>query len=424
MDAFLTDKAERLAREMASQATTLEDLNGLMRAMMKSALERMLHTEMDHHLKTGPPRPAEDRDPSTEESHSLPAATKRNRRNGHSQKTVQGDLGSLTSETPRDRQGTFEPKLIPKHQRRIPGFDAKILALYAKGMTTRDIQEIVKDLYDVEVSPTLISEITADLDAEVTAWRTQPLDPIWPIVYLDGIVVHVRGENGRVSQHTMYVAMGVNLRGTKALLGLWLAETEGAKFWLSCLTDLKNRGVTDLFLVCVDGLTGFPEAIRTAFPQARVQLCLVHLVRAALRYVTDKDSRPVAADLKTIYQAATVLEAEQALEKFAEVWGEKYPTIVKQWRLKWPDLIAMFDFPRPIRKAIYTTNAIESVNSVIRKFTRNRKQYPNAESAIKLVYLAIHEASKKWTMPIVGWKAALNHFAIVFEGRMPTNLEN
>ena len=424
MDAFLTDKAERLALEMANQATTLADLNGLMRAMMKSALERMLHTEMDHHLKTGPSRPAEDRSPSTEEFSSPPPAAKRNRRNGHSQKTVQGDLGALTLETPRDRQGTFEPKLIPKHQRRIPGFDEKILALYAKGMTTRDIQEIVKELYEVEVSPTLISEITADLDAEVTAWRTRRLDPIWPIVYLDGIVVHVRGENGRVSQHTMYVAMGVNLQGKKALLGLWLAETEGAKFWLNCLTDLKNRGVTDLLIVCVDGLTGFPDAIRTAFPQAKVQLCIVHLVRAALRYVTDKDSADVVKGLKTIYQAATVLEAEQARDKFAEVWGEKYPTIVKQWRLKWPDLIAMFDFPAPIRKAIYTTNAIESVNSVIRKFTRNRKQYPNAESAIKLVYLAIHEASKKWTMPIVGWKAALNHFAIVFEGRIPTNLEN
>ena len=424
MDAFLTDKAERLAREMASQATTLDDLNGLMRAMMKSALERMLHTEMDHHLKTNAPSSAPTGGPGSSGLPLSPAAAKRNRRNGHSQKTVQGDLGSLTLETPRDRQGTFEPKLIPKHQRRIPGFDEKILALYAKGMTTRDIQEIVKELYDVEVSPTLVSEITADLDAEVTARRTKRLDPIWPIVYLDGIVVHVRGENGRVSQHTMYVAMGVNLQGKKALLGLWLAETEGAKFRLNCLTDLKNRGVTDLFLVCVDGLSGFPEAIRTAFPQAKVQLCIVHLVRAALRYVTEKDSRPVAADLKAIYRAATVLEAELALEKFAEVWGEKYPTIVKQWRLKWPDPIAMFDFPAPIRKAIYTTNAIESVNSVIRKFTRNRKQYPNAESAIKLVYLAIHEASKKWTMPIVGWKAALNHFAIVFEGRMPTNLEN
>jgi putative transposase len=202
-------------------------------------------------------------------------------------------------------------------------------------------------------------------------------------------------------------------------LGLWLGETEGAKFWLSCLTDLKERGVEDMFIVCVDGLSGFPEAIRAAFPQTKVQLGIVHLVRAALKYTTETDSREVASDLKTIYQSATVLEAEQALEKFATKWDAKYPTIAKQWRAKWSDIIPLFEFPAAIRKAIYTTNAIESVNSVIRKFTRNRKQYPNAESALKLVYLAIHEASKKWTMPIVGWKAALNHFAIVFEGRLP-----
>jgi putative transposase len=286
-------------------------------------------------------------------------------------------------------------------------------------MTTRDIQEIVKELYGVDVSPTLVSEITADLDREVTEWRVRRLDAIWPIVYLDGIVVYVRGENGRVSQHTMYVAIGVNLQGKKELLGLWLAESEGAKFWLSCLTDLKDRGVQDIFIACVDGLSGFAEAIRAAFPETKVQRCLVHLVRAALKYVTEKDSREVAADLKSIYQSATVLEAEQMLDQFDEKWSEKYPTIAKQWRLHWSDIIAMFEFPAAIRKAIYTTNAIESVNSVIRKFTRNRKQYPNAESAIKLVYMAIHEASKKWTMPIVGWKAALNHFAIVFAGRLP-----
>jgi transposase-like protein len=291
-------------------------------------------------------------------------------------------------------------------------------------MTTRDIQDVVKDLYGVDVSPTLVSEITADLDAEVTAWRTRRLDGVWPIVYLDGIVVHVRGDNGRVSQHTMYVAIGVNLQGRKELLGLWLSESEGAKFWLSCLTDLRNRGVSDMFVVCVDGLSGFPEAIRTAFPHTKVQLCIVHLVRAALKYTTETDGREVASDLKAIYQSATVLEAEQALERFATKWDAKYPTVAKQWRAKWTDIITLFEFPEAIRKAIYTTNAIESVNSVIRKFTRNRKQYPNAESALKLVYLAIHEASKRWTMPIVGWKAALNHFAIVFEGRMPTRPEN
>jgi putative transposase len=427
MDATLKLKAEQLAGEFANQAQSLDDLNGLMRGLMKSALERMLDTEMDVHLGrkkiaalASEPAPTDDltATPTTA------SANAPNRRNGHSPKTIRGDLGEITLETPRDRQGTFEPQLIAKHQRRLTGFDEKILALYAKGMTTRDIQDIVKDLYGVDVSPTLVSQITADLDAEAIAWRTRRLDAVWPIVYLDGIVVHVRGENGRVSQHTMYVALGVNLEGKKELLGLWLSETEGAKFWLSCLTDLKNRGLNDIFIVCVDGLSGFAEAIRAAYPQTKVQLCIVHLVRAALKYVTTSDSKNVVADLKKIYQSATVLEAEQALESFAEVWGEKYPTIVKQWRLKWSDIIPLFDFPPPIRKAIYTTNAIESVNSVIRKFTRNRKQYPNADSALKVVYLAIHEASKRWTLPIKGWKEALNHFAILFEDRLPTSAKN
>jgi transposase-like protein len=418
MDAILKSQAEKLANELATQVTTLEDLNGLMRTMMKTALERMLNTEMDVHLqRRGPTDDANTTATPTPEP--TPKTTAKNRRNGHSKKTVGSDRGEFTLQTPRDRNGTFEPQLIKKGQRRLEGFDEKILALYAKGMTTRDIQEVVQELYGVEVSATLVSEITADLDAEVSAWRTRRLDAVWPIVYLDGIVVHVRGENGRVSQHTMYVAIGVNLQGRKELLGLWLAETEGAKFWLACLTDRKERGVEDIFIVCVDGLSGFPEAIRAAFPQTKVQLCIVHLVRAALKYVTDTDSREVASDLKTIYQSATVLEAEESLAKFATKWESKYPTIVKQWRAKWKEIIPLFEFPQAIRKAIYTTNAIESVNSVIRKFTRNRKQYPNGDSALKLVYLAIHEASKKWTMPIKGWKAALNHFAIVFEGRLP-----
>jgi putative transposase len=427
MDATLKLKAEQLAGEFANQAQSLDDLNGLMRGLMKSALERMLDSEMDVHLGRKKIAALATESASTDDPAATPTATptvSANRRNGHSSKTIRGDLGELTLETPRDRLGTFEPQLIPKHQRRLAGFDEKILALYAKGMTTRDIQDVVKELYGVDVSPTLISQITADLESEATAWRTRRLDPVWPIVYLDGIVVHVRGDTGRVSQHTMYVALGVNLQGKKELLGLWLSETEGAKFWLSCLTDLKNRGLSDIFVVCVDGLSGFAEAIRAAYPQAKVQLCIVHLVRAALKYVTTSDSKAVVADLKKIYQSATVLEAEQALDKFAEVWGEKYPTIIKQWRLKWTDIITLFEFPPPIRKAIYTTNAIESVNSVIRKFTRNRKQYPNAESALKLVYLAIHEASKRWTLPIKGWKEALNHFAILFEDRFPASAKN
>jgi transposase-like protein len=414
MDGSLRSRAEELALEFANSATTIDELNQLLRLMMKSGLERMLDTEMDVHLGR---RPAATNALNAE----LAAAQSGppNRRNGRSKKSVQGELGEVTIVTPRDRDGTFEPQIIGKHQRRIPDFDEKILALYAKGMTTRDIQEIVQELYGVEVSPQLVSEITADLDASVTAWRSRSLEAVWPIVYFDGIVVNVRGENRRVSQHTVYVALGVNLEGKKELLGLWLGQNEGAKFWLSCLTDLKNRGLSDIFVACIDGLSGFAEAIHAAYPHTAVQLCIVHLVRAALRYVSTEDSKPVARDLKKIYQAATISEAETALDDFAQAWGAKYPTIAKQWRAKWTDIITLFDFPPSIRRAIYTTNAIESVNSVIRKFTKNRKIYPNEESALKLIYMAIHEASKKWTMPIHHWKQALNHFAILYEDRLP-----
>src|SRR6516225_8997194 len=304
MDASLKLKAEQFAGDLAHEAKTLEDFNELLRSLAKSALERMLDTEMDVHLG----RHAAAAPPAVGASEVSGQAVAANRRNGHSKKTVRGDRGELTLELPRDRDGTFEPLLIPKYQRRLPGFDEKIFALYAKGLTTRDIQEVVKELYGVEVSP----------------WQQRRLDPIWPIVYLDGLVVHVRGDSCRVSPHTMYVAMGVNLQGTKELLGLWLSETEGAKFWLACLTDLKSRGLNDIFVACVDGLTGFTDAIRAAYPHTQVQLCIVHLVRAALRYVSTTDSKPVAADLKKIYQAATVPEAEQSLNQFAEVWGQKY----------------------------------------------------------------------------------------------------
>jgi putative transposase len=412
MDARMQSRAEELAAEFANSATTIGELNQLMRLMLKSGLERMLDTEMDVHLGR---RPLSTEEPTSAAAEPGPP----NRRNGRSKKTVQGELGEVTIATPRDREGTFEPQIIGKHQRRIPDFDAKILALYAKGMTTRDIQEIVQELYGVEVSAQLVSEVTADLDADVTAWRNRTLDPVWPIVYFDGLVVHVRGENRRVSQHTVYVALGVNLDGHKELLGLWLSQHEGAKFWLACLTDLQNRGLADIFVACIDGLSGFAEAIHAAYPKTSVQLCIVHLVRAALRYVNSEDSKLVARDLKKIYQAATVPEAEAALDEFAQAWDAKYPMIAKQWRAKWVDIITLFDFPPAIRKAIYTTNALESVNSVIRKFTKNRKIYPNEESALKLIYLAIREAAKKWTMPIHHWKQALNHFAILYEDRLP-----
>jgi putative transposase len=435
MDATLRGKAEELAKEMADTISTQEQLSDVMRLMTKTMIERVLDAEMEVHLGGEPcpgvgrrgnaaavePEAAAAAEPAAGES-TTAKRPRRNRRNGTSAKTVQGDSGRLRITTPRDRNGTFEPLLIPKYERRLAGFDDKILAMYAKGMSTRDIQELVKTLYDVDLSPTLISSVTDTVDEEVTAWRSRPLEPVWPIVYFDGIVVHVRGADARVSQHTIYVALGVNLSGHKELLGLWLAASEGAKGWLHALTDLKNRGLGDIFVACVDGLAGFPDAIRAAYPETKVQLCVVHLVRAALRYVTDQDSKAVARDLKKIYQAATLIEAEQALESFAQAWQEKYPTIPKMWRAKWTDIITLFDFPAPIRKAIATTNAIESVNSVIRKFTRNRKIYPNEESALKITFMAIREASKKWTMPIRNWKAALNHFAILFEGRLPMQI--
>jgi putative transposase len=421
MDAMLRGKAEELAKEIAISISTQQELGDVMRLMTKSVIERMLDAEMDVHL-------GQEHGPATVKTTSTTAdanadpdekSPRRNRRNGASAKTVQGESGRLNITTPRDRNGTFEPLLIPKYERRLAGFDDKVLALYAKGMSTRDIQELVKTLYGVELSPTLISSLTDAVDNEVTIWHSRPLESVFPIVYFDGIVVHVRGASGRVSQHTIYVALGVNLTGHKELLGLWLAENEGAKFWLHVLTDLKNRGLNDIFVACVDGLAGFPDAIRAAYPQTKVQLCVVHLVRAALRYVTDQDSKAVVRDLKKIYQAATLLEAEQALEAFAQAWQDKYPTIIKMWRAKWTDIITLFDFSAPIRKAISTTNAIESVNSVIRKFTRNRKIYPNEASALKITFMAIREASKKWTMPIRNWKAALNHFAILYEDRLP-----
>ena len=294
MDAMLTKKADELARELAGNATTLDDLNGMMRSLMKTAIETMLHSEMSVHLgrgraavvaeaERGEKRVIDAVSEGTETCSETSTVKSRNRRNGTSPKTIQGESGQLPIAVPRDREGTFEPQLLGKYQRRLPGFDEKILALYAKGMTTRDIQDLVKELYGVEISPTLVSEITEDLDSEVKAWQTRRLDANWPIVFMDGNVVYIRGESGRVSEHTMYIALGVDWEGRKELLGLWLNETEGAKFWLSCLTDLKTRGVSDIFIVCVDGLSGFPEAIQTAFHQARVQLCIGHLLRAAIR---------------------------------------------------------------------------------------------------------------------------------------------
>jgi len=340
-----------------------------------------------------------------------------NSRNGYSSKTLKTEDGHFDIDIPRDRHGDFEPQLIKKHQTRFTSLDDKIHCLYAKGMTTREIVATFKDMYDADVSASLISKVTDAVIEQVIAWQSRPLDAVYPIVYLDCIVVKVR-QDKQVINKSIYLALGINMEGQKELLGMWLSENEGAKFWLNVLTELQNRGVKDILIACVDGLKGFPDAIQTVFPQTQVQLCIVHMVRNSVKYVPWKDYKPVTADLKRIYQSVTEEEALLALDAFSERWDDKYPQISKSWRSHWDNLNTLFNYPEDIRKAIYTTNAIESLNSVIRKAVKKRKLFPTDDSAKKVIYLAIQEASKKWTMPIRNWKAALNRFMIEFEDRL------
>jgi putative transposase len=382
-----------------------EDLigeNGLLKHLTKLLVERALEAEMADHLGHGKNKPV--------------ANPTGNTRNGKSQKTLKGDFGELPIEIPRDRHGTFEPQLIPKHQTRWTGFDDKILSLYARGMTVREIQSHLEEMYGTEVSPTLISSVTDAVIEEVKAWQGRPLDALYPIVYLD--CIHVKVRDGSVRVKAVYLAVGVNMRGEKEVLGLWIAQTEGAKFWLQVVTELKNRGVQDIFIACVDGLKGFPEAIEAVYPHAAVQLCIVHMVRNSLNFVAWKMRAEVAADLKRIYTASTADEAELRLGEFEDKWDDAYLPISQSWRRNWARIIPFFDYPPEIRKVIYTTNAIESVNMSLRKITKNRGSFPSDEALLKLFYLALRNISKKWTMPIRDWKAALTRFTIQFEDRM------
>jgi putative transposase len=382
-----------------------EDLigeNGLLKQLTKLLVEKALEAEMADHLGHGKNEPVENAAGNT--------------RNGKSKKTLKGDFGELPIEIPRDRHGTFEPQLIPKHQTRWTGFDDKILSLYARGMTVREIQSHLEEMYGTEVSPTLISSVTDAVIDEVKAWQARPLDTLYPIVYLD--CIHVKVRDGSVRVKAVYLAIGINMAGEKEVLGLWIAQTEGAKFWLQVVTELKNRGVQDIFIACVDGLKGFPEAIEAVYPRAAVQLCIVHMVRHSLNYVSWKTRAEVAADLKRIYTASTVDEAEQQLGEFEEKWDDVYLPISQSWRRNWARIIPFFDYPPEIRKVIYTTNAIESVNMSLRKITKNRGSFPNDDALLKLFYLALRNISQKWTMPIRDWKAAMIRFTIQFEERM------
>ena len=352
------------------------------------------------------------------EPHHIKGRGSGNNRNGKGHKTVQSDTGALEIEVPRDRNATFEPQLVKKRQRRLEGFDDKVLALYSRGLSTRDIQGQLEELYGAEVSPTLISNVTNAVMEDVRAWQSRPLSAVYPILYFDALFVKSRQE-GPVKNKAVYLALGINLEGEKELLGLWIAETEGSKFWLTVFNELKSRGVQDCFIACVDGLSGLPEAIETVFAHTQVQLCIVHKLRNSFKYVPWKDRKAVAKDLRAVYGAATLAEAEEALERFSENWDAKYPAISPSWRADWERLTVFFDYSPEIRKVIYTTNAIESLNYSLRRMLKTRGSFPNDDSIQKILYLAINRVSKKWTMPIRNWKAALNQFVILFGDRVP-----
>lgn len=369
--------------------------------LTKISVEAALNAELDEHLGYG----------KYEKNHTS------NSRNGFTSKTLQTKDGQFELNTPRDREGSFEPELVKKNQRRFTLMDDKILFLYAQGMSTREIVVAFEELYGADISASLVSKVTDAVIEKVVEWQSRPLDAVSPIVYLDCIVLKIR-QDKQVINKAIYLALGVNLEGHKELLGMWLSENEGAKFWLNVLTELQNRGVKDILIACVDGLKGFPDAINTVFPQTQIQLCIVHMVRHSIKFVPWKDYKAVTKALKQIYQSATEEEALLALEKFAERWDDKYPQISRSWHNHWENINTLFNYPTDIRKAIYTTNAIESLNSVIRKATKKRKLFPTDDSAKKVIYLAIQQASKKWIMPIRNWKPALNRFIIQFEDRL------
>jgi len=396
-----------LINELLKDYEKPEDIigkNGLLKQLTKAILERALDSELTEHLGY--------------EKNALEGRNSGNSRNGKTCKTLKTDHGDMEIIVPRDRTSGFEPQIVKKGQRRFTGFDDKILSMYSRGMTVRDIQGHLLDIYNVDVSAELISTVTANIMTMVKEWQNRPLESLYPIVYFDAIRLKIRDE-GRVLNKAAYLAIGVGMDGIKDVLGIWLEKNEGAKFWLAVFTELKNRGMNDVLIACVDGLKGLPEAIESVFPQAEVQLCIVHMVRNSLKFVSYKDRKKIAADLKGIYRAATVEQAEAALETFSETWDKRYPMISKSWLKNWDRIIPFFDYSEDIRKVIYTTNSIESLNNSLRKVTKNRNSFPNDDSAIKLLYMALQNIMKKWTMPIRNWSLAVHQFSIRFGERIP-----
>ena len=373
--------------------------DGLIKMLTGKILQRALEAEMTEHLGY--------------EKNSNAGDNSGNSRNGHTEKTVLLENQKAVIEVPRDRNGTFEPIIIPKHEKRVPLFNDQVISLYASGMSDRKIKEHIERIYNVEVSPDMVSRITDAVIDEVREWQNRPLEKSYAIVYLDAIRIKARND-GKSCSKSVYIALGINFEGRKEVLGLWVAENEGAKFWMGVLTELKNRGIQDILIACMDGLTGFPEAVRSVFPDTRIQLCIVHMIRNSTKFVSYKDLKKICADLKLIYSAPTEKAGQEALENFGQKWNDKYPMIHASWENHWGDLCEFFKYPKEIRRAIYTTNAVESLNFQLRQVTKNRLIFPTDEAIFKILYLAIQNASKKWTMPIRDWGQALNQFAIEF----------
>lgn len=396
-----------LVDELLKGYSKPEDLTGpggLLKQLTAALVNRAMNAELDHHLGYG--------------KGETPPEGQTNRRNGRGSKVLRTEQGDVEVEVPRDRNGTFEPQLVKKHQRHFDGFDDKILSMYSRGMSVRDIRSHLEDIYGVEVSPDLISRVTDAVVDELKAWQSRPLEPVYLVVYLDALVVKIR-DKGTVDNKSVYLAVGVAPDGDKDVLGMWLAPTEGAKFWLGILTELRQRGVQDILVLCADGLTGLPEAVEASFPNAIFQTCIVHMVRNSTRFVPWKERRPICADLRNVYGAANAEDAEAALHDFEAKWGDRYPMIVKSWRSRWEEVIPFLSFPPALRRAIYTTNAIEALNRQLRKVLKTKGALPNDEAALKLLYLAIRNAKKTWGRRHYTWNQALLQFAIHFEDRIP-----
>jgi len=402
------DVAPEVLDELLKGAKTPGEINALFKSLKKAMFERALGAELTHHLgyAKGEGRP------DGQDNH----------RNGTTPKTVITDDGALPIDVPRDRTGTFEPQIIGKGERRFSGFDDKIIAMYARGMTVREIQGYLEEMYGLTVSPDLISAVTDAVVEEVREWQVRPLEALYPVIFFDALRVKIRDE-GTVKNKAVYLALGILPDGTKDILGLWIEQTEGAKFWLKVMTELKNRGVNDVLIAVVDGLKGFPEAISAVFPQAQIQTCIVHLIRASLDYASWKDRKALAAELKTIYRAQDAEAARLALDAFdTSAWGRKYPPIAASWRRHWAEVIPFFAYPAEVRKIIYTTNAIESLHMQLRKIIKTRGHFPNDEAATKLIYLALRNITKEWKMSAREWKSAMTQFAILFPERFVQQL--